>query len=113
MKNQEAHHAILEQLGGNKFLVMTGSHHLMFSKVENNFLSMHLRRNIAKAQFLKIILQANDTYKMIFSKVTGKKYEQKLVTVKEFEGVYCDQLQAIFTQVTGLYTSLGTMGRKS
>lgn len=111
------HKIILEQLGGNMFLRMTGSHHLLYSEKEDNFLSMHLTRNKLGAQYLKIILTPMDVYRMEFSKVV-RKYEtigegsykkrfcidEKLVIIKTIEPVYDDQLQAIFTEVTGLYT---------
>ena len=109
------HEIILQQLGGRKFMVMTGSKNLLYSSTENNWLSMHLTRNKAGAEFLKIILTPMDVYRMEFSRVV-RKYEtmplskkkfcidEKLVIVKTIEPVYDDQLQAIFTEVTGLYT---------
>lgn len=111
------HKIILEQLGGRQFLMMTGSKNLLYSEKENNFLSMHLTRNKIGAKFLKIILTPMDVYRMEFSKVV-KKYEtipgtkrkfcidEKLVILKTVEPVYDDQLRAIFTEVTGLYTHL-------
>ena len=111
------HKIILEQLGGRQFLMMTGSKNLLYSEKENNFLSMHLTRNKIGAQYLKITLTPMDVYKMEFSK-TVKKYEtlpmskkkicvdEKLVIIKTIEPVYDDQLQSVFTEVTGLYTHL-------
>lgn len=113
----KVHEIILQQLGGRQFLVMTGSKNLIYSAKENNFLSMHLTRNKIGAQFLKIILTPMDVYRMEFSKVV-KKYETlpmskkricvdaERVIIKTIEPVYDDQLQAIFTEVTGLYTHL-------
>ena len=92
---------ILSQLGGNKFIAMTGSKNLGAGE---NYLSMHLTRNAAKAKYLKITLDPSDTYTMEFYSMKTKTFEK--VTKAKFEGVYCDQLQSIFTEVTGLYTSL-------
>ncbi len=96
---------ILSQLGGRKFLAMTGSKNV-FSTDNGMTLSMHLTRNAAKAKYLQITLNDSDTYTMTFSKEVGKKYQEEIVEVAKFEGVYCDMLQGIFTKVTGLYTSL-------
>lgn len=90
---------ILKQLGGNRFLVMTGSKNLAAT---GKGLSMKLTRNNAKATHLTITLDADDTYTLTFVKVTVKEF----TTVKETKGVYCDMLQNIFTSVTGLYTHL-------
>ena len=92
---------ILEQLGGNKFIAMTGSKN--FGAGEN-YLQMHLTKNAAKAKYLKITLDPSDTYSMEFFSMKTKTYEK--VTKAKHEGVYFDQLQAIFTEVTGLYTHL-------
>jgi len=91
---------ILQQLGGNKFIAMTGSKNLVDG---GNYLSMHLTRNLAKAKFLTITLNAMDTYDMVFFSM-NKDFER--VVKAEYNGVYCDMLQSIFTQVTGLYTTL-------
>lgn len=109
----EVHKIILQQLGGNKFLVMTGSKNLGYSSQENNYLSMKLTANKLKAQYLKIVLNADDTYTMIFSKVK-KEYEkignfkfctnETTIIIKEINGVYCDTLQETFTENTGLFT---------
>ena len=96
---------ILQQLGGRVFIAMTGSRNFFHSD-NGNTLTMHLARNKAQAKFLKITLEANDTYTVRFSKLTGKKFAQVDTVVKEYKGVYCDMLQDIFTTVTGLYTKL-------
>lgn len=102
---------ILEQLGGDKFLAMTGAHHLLS---DGNTLRMQLPKNKSKANRLCITLEADDTYTMNFTKFTAGRLNKKTfpwtddkkVDVKEFKGVYCDMLQDIFTSVTGMYTSL-------
>jgi hypothetical protein len=62
-----------------------------------------LTRNQARAQYLKITLNSMDTYDMEFYSV-NKDLER--TTRAEYNGVYNDMLQSIFTKVTGLYTSL-------
>lgn len=90
---------ILNQLGGNKFIAMTGSS--SFGSTENA-LHMKLTRNKAGANKLVVTLNSMDTYDLKFMSIRGASVKVK----KEVEGVYNDQLQSIFTDVTGLYTSL-------
>lgn len=91
---------ILQQLGGRKFIAMTGSKNLM---QDGASLRMNLVRNHSKAKYLSITLMGNDTYEMNFF-TADKNFN--IITVENKAGVYADMLQSIFTQVTGLYTSL-------
>jgi len=90
---------ILNQLGGNKFIAMTGSKNFLSTE---NSLQMNLTRNKVNAQYLKIELTSMDLYNMKFYSFRGSELKVK----NQIEGVYFDQLQDIFTNVTGLYTSL-------
>lgn len=102
---------ILQQLGGNKFLVMTGAKHLV---ADGNTLRMTLPKNMSKANRLHITLDPDDTYTMRFFKFTAGRLdkktfewkEDKVTEVKLVKGVYCDMLQEIFTATTGMYTHL-------
>jgi len=102
---------ILEQLGGNKFIVMTGAKNLLADK---NSLSMRLPRNMSKANNLKITLNGMDLYDMEFTNFnaggfnikTGKTRPMRNDIIEKVEDIYCDQLQDIFTSVTGMYTHL-------
>ena len=91
---------ILEQLGGNKFRVMTGGKAFLgFS----NGLQMKIGRNSSNSNYLKITLNSMDTYDMEFAKLT-RMGEKKSVT--EYNNIYNDMLQEQFTAHTGMYTSL-------
>jgi hypothetical protein len=97
---------ILAQLGGRRFLVMTGASNLMGDAAS---LTFRLPRRAAAdcgINHIKITLEPNDTYTFVGLKV-GR---AKLSTVYEASGIYAEDLQRIFTSVTGLETSLGTMG---
>ncbi len=103
---------ILQQMGGNKFIVMTGSHHFL---ADGNTLRMQLVKNKSKANRLYITLdEATDLYTMRFFKFTAgklnrKTYEwsdDKTTEIVLVEGIFADQMQKIFTEVTGLYTHL-------
>lgn len=109
------HKIIMQQLGGNKFIAMTGSHNFTYSETDNNRLSMHLRKNNLKAQYLTIRLNSLDLYDLTFTKkkktyetIGGHKFcvKSELVTVAEITNIYEDMLQLIFEQQTGLRTSL-------
>ena len=91
---------ILNQLGGNKFRVMTGAKNFMD---HGNALSMRIGRNSSNSNYLKITLNESDLYDVRFSKVT-KMGEEK--SVREFNDVYNDMLVEIFESHTGMYTSL-------
>ena len=91
---------ILNQLGGNKFRVMTGAKN--FIGYENG-VSMRIGRNSSNSNYLKITLNDSDLYDVRFSKVT-KMGEEK--SVREFNDVYNDMLVEIFESHTGMYTSL-------
>ena len=90
---------ILNQLGGNRFIVITGSKQFVAGE---NFLRMRLSRNKSGANMLKITLNSLDTYDLEFIKVAKNDFK----TVKTVNGIYNDMLQEIFTSVTGLYTKL-------
>jgi hypothetical protein len=102
---------ILEQLGGNKFVVMTGASHFIS---DGNVLKMTLPRNASNANRLDITLDWDDTYTMRFYKYSPRRLntktfefsQEKIKEVKTIQGVYCDMLQEIFTDVTHLYTRL-------
>ena len=97
--NIEIAKTILSQLGGNRFVAMTGSKNFVY---DHNSLSMRLTSNKVSDTFLNIKLTVMDLYDMKFMKLRGT----ELITVSEHNGIYCDQLQEIFTSVTGLYTHL-------
>lgn len=94
---------ILQQLGGRRFSVMTGARKYTGSA---DSLTFRIPSNFAKAGInaVKITLDPTDTYTMIFSRIRG-------LTVKEISahgGIYFDKMQEIFSDVTGLETSLGS-----
>lgn len=102
---------ILEQLGGNRFLAMTGANHLV---ADGSTLRMTLPKNASKANRLYITLDGDDTYTMRFFRFTAGRLNRKTYTwtddkIQEVElisGVYCDMLQDIFTATTGMITRL-------
>lgn len=103
---------ILEQLGGRRFIVMTGAKNIMS---DGPALVFQLPRRTAKdgINVVKIAHDPSDTYTMTFSKQSDARGGYRMTTVRETGGVYAGQLREIFESTTGLATSLGTMGRRS
>lgn len=130
-RNQEIANIILQQLGGNKFIAMTGAK--QFVAIDRG-IRFRIGRNATRTNMMRITLRGDDTYKMEFihiknlpnpytlmAKYVGmgmdpveieRKIKQqtdpdKQVTVlREYDGIYCDQLQELFTDYTKLYTRL-------
>ena len=104
---------ILLQLGGRKFVAMTGSSHFL---ADEDSLSMRLIRNQSGANRLRITLRWDDLYDMSFFYYRLPQYRVrngKVVEapelhreIKTYEGVFCDQLRELFTEVTGLKTQM-------
>lgn len=121
---------IYEQLGGNKFATMTGAKNMV--SIENG-ITFQIGKNASKANLVKVTLKENDTYNLEFwakgkeintvllmvkyyqqgmndeqikSKIeqAEKKAEPKLL--KEYKEIQVEQLRALFTEYTKLYTRL-------
>ena len=110
---------ILQQIGGNKFLAMTGSKVKYYGYNESGYayLRLKLTKNKSKAQLLKIQLNSKDLYNMSFDRIKKtlnkeyaalgiKIYDEDIENIKFLEDIYCDQLQKIFTDITGMYTRI-------
>lgn len=91
---------ILAQLGGNKFVAMTGAK--SFVGIENGLMFMLPRGAKNKANKVRITLTPADLYKVEFMKIRGV----ELKTISAHEEIYCDMLQELFTKETGLETRL-------
>lgn len=99
---------ILEQLGGRKFLAMTGAKQLMsFDTPGYGGLQFKLPKSGARAKLgidaVRITLEDSDTYTMRFYK--------GMQEVRAIGALYSDNLRQAFTSVTGLETSLGSLGQ--
>jgi hypothetical protein len=90
---------ILKQLGGQKFIVMTGSKNFIAGDYS---LSFKLSRNGSKANYCRITLNGKDLYDMEFF----KSFKGDLKLIEKKEDLYNDMLQSSFTEVTQLYTRL-------
>ena len=92
---REIAQTILQQLGGNKFIAMTGAKNLGFT---NKGLQMKIGRNAKGVTHVIIELTSMDLYDIEFVKVRA----MKRTTIKKLKGIYADQLGKIFKKYTGL-----------
>ncbi len=96
---------ILEQLGGQRFIVMTGAKNLIGTE---NSLSFRLpgAGGFCKNSInvVRIELLPSDTYRISFGRIRGS----KMTAVAQHEDIYVEQLREVFTSETGLATSLGS-----
>lgn len=90
---------ILQQLGGNQFAVMTGSKN--FAGYENA-LSFQVGRNSKGVNRVRVTLNSSDLYDVEFFRIR----KNTITTIAEAHDIYCDQLDEVFEQNTGLYTHL-------
>ena len=92
---------VLRQLGGNKFIAMTGAKNFVKDDI-NQMISFKIMRNAKGVSHVRITLNAMDTYDMEFLSIRAGKIKVK----SKFDGAYNDMLQSVFTEHTGLYTYL-------
>jgi len=92
---------ILAQLGGNRFALMTGAKNMAG---HSDALSFRLPSRFATGgiNYVKVTLNAMDTYDLEFGKVWGSNYR----VIDTARGIYADNLRRVFTATTGLDTTL-------
>jgi len=98
---------IYEQLGADRFAFMTGAKNIVGL---DEGLMFSIPRNQSPYNKVRITLTPDDLYNVEFFKMSRLGDISKQTS---YPGMYADQLRALFTRVTGLETSLGTMGRRS
>ena len=91
---------ILNQLGGKRFSVITGSREYMAGK---NYLTFRPGKNSKKVTHVRITLNEKDLYDVEF--MNARKWDN-IKKIAEVKDVYCDMLHDVFTEHTGLYTTL-------
>ena len=100
---KEVASTILMQLGGRRFITMTGA---------KNFLALNdgcggMRFNIprfpgVKINLIEIVLNGSDLYDVKFSRVHGLALKE----ISSHTDIYFDELRGLFERETGLRTSL-------
>lgn len=96
---------ILEQLGGRRFVAMTGASQFMG---DVDHIAFKLPPNKSKANKIKITLTPMDTYTIRAYRINmrAKSADDICKELQAVEDVYADNLQEVFTSMTGLYTRL-------
>ena len=96
MPSNSVANTILSQLGGRRFIIMTGAKHFIDN---GSGLSFHIpTNNKNRITGIRIELNGTDLYDLFFYK--------KFDLFKEYNDIYNDQLQEIFTRETGMFTRL-------
>lgn len=93
---------ILNQLGGNKFIVMTGAKNLVDC---GNGLAVKFPRvktEAGQVNYMKVKLNGMDLYDVEYGYIRGANYKVQT----ESNGLYNDMLVKDFENTTGLYTRL-------
>jgi hypothetical protein len=101
----EVARTILQQLGGNRFAMLTGAR--KFVAAEKGLSFVFPQPAAGKPNACTITLTPRDEYDIVFSYV---RFPNVPRVVEEHKGIYCDQLLDIFEGATGLY---GTFARRS
>lgn len=92
-------HTILQQLGGNRFVVMTGAK--QFGQTDTK-LQFRLPRAKNGINFVEIELNGLDLYNVKFMRVQKFTFTVKAQSLD----VYAENLAQVFENATGLYTHL-------
>ncbi len=97
---------ILQQLGGHRFVAMTGARDIL--ALDSGLRFKLPGRNFTKQgiNLVSITLDPNDTYSIQFEKLTRKGTDYTRQTVAVCFDVYADRLAHVFTATTGLDTHL-------
>ena len=98
---------ILQQLGGHKFIVMTGATRICALESGLQF-SLPGGRGFAKQGINKvqIILNPSDTYTVKFMRIRHKHVDLEIDVISNHSDIYAEDLQELFTRKTGLETHL-------
>lgn len=95
---------ILQQLGGRRFILMTGAKDFVG---DANSLMFRIGKNSGGVSKVKIILEPSDTYRVIFYRIRQtRKTAAQITIVHEADDIYFDQLPDLFKRITGLETQM-------
>lgn len=91
---------IKAQLGGNRFVAMTGAHG--FYATSRGLVFSIPSRSSKRPNHVHIILDGSDTYTVLFQNVSMK----RALTLANVKGVHAENLRHVFEVQTGLTVSL-------
>ena len=93
---------ILDQLGGRRFVMMTGANAFSAHGTTLCFRIPKARKSINRVE---VTLTPEDLYTIVFARIRAG----KATIVEEVPSVFWDDLQRVFTEVTGLDTNVGAV----
>ena len=93
---------ILGQLGGNRFVAMTGAKDLLGDESSLQFKLPRGAKHGVNA--VRVTLDPSDTYTVTFYKIGRRGLDVQVLAERTF--VYAHALADVFTAETGLYTRL-------
>ena len=100
-QRKEIAQTIVNQLGGRRFMLMTGTKSFAFDSTGG--VSFKICRNKSKCNHVVIEYDySKDLYNVVFGRIHGTKYSE----LKRTNGCYFDMLVEMFEDYTGLYTTL-------
>lgn len=86
---------ILQQMGGNRLFAMLGA--TLVNTTSDSVTFKWPNRERSRGNAVKVTLLPDDTYEMTFFNMSGRGAKK----VKEYRGVYADQLIDLFEKQTG------------
>ena len=98
----KAYEIILEQLGGNKFVAMTGA--TLMHKGDYTLIAKIRGSRIYNQ--IAIFLNGLDLYDITFKKIGSIKTNFRTIVEKNYKDVYAENMKEIIESETGLYISL-------
>jgi hypothetical protein len=103
MADTQVANTILQQLGGKRFVLMTGSSNFVCTE---NSLTFRVPSAKNKITHVVITLEPSDTYTVEFlnCRMTANGYKREVVSTHE--DVYFDVLEDVFERNTRLYTHM-------
>ena len=90
---------ILAQLGGSRFMAMTGAKNIAG---DDTMIQFKVGRNNSGITNVRIVLNASDTYTVTYYRIRGI----SITEVGTDDCVFAEDLRRVFEGRTGLYTSL-------
>ncbi len=101
--SKEVAKIILQQLGGNRLIAMTGAKNFVAHNDLCGGLSFRIPQMTGiKVNYVKIILNGLDLYNVEFGRIRGNNY----TVLSSFEDIYAEDLIELFEKETGLYAHL-------
>jgi hypothetical protein len=104
-RNQEIARTIIDQLGGNRFVAMTGARNFIAGEAQL-FFALPKFTGVAVNR-VRITLMPSDTYRVEFYRATTRNHAPVLENLTTASDVYAEDLQEVFSEHTGLLTRLG------